>query len=456
MESEESEFEMIPVAVKLEEEDYEIKIIGNKMLGGGGLECHVKAELHENNSNTDQNLDDSGSGSDGDDHSSAVDLSSYHKPESEPRKTQLELTDDEKAKLPSNLELIKHGAAFSNSIGPHAYNSSLDAFVGNPHFMQALAAFGLLGGSESSVSTINKPGSPEPRSLRSGRGRTRRLVNFPVPRTIQTRQQTSARDVNDNGVALPQKPLEKADDLLYCSFCDYSTKRKGTLNIHMLKHASKQFSCSECSYTTSRSSDLKKHFRIHTGEKPFKCEECDYRSTELGALRKHMLTHSCDNPHCCPHCEYVSPRIGDLKRHMHIHSDKKPHQCQHCDYKAAQLQHLRKHMLIHTGIKPYQCTYCEYRCREPRNLKTHIQTHTGDRPYGCPHCQYKAGRLGTLRRHITSIHPTNDHTNDHHPSNDQMGIPDVSQHFLVGNEVIGSNEHEHEEEDEEEETQALN
>ena len=51
-----------------------------------------------------------------------------------------------------------------------------------------------------------------------------------------------------------------------------------------------RWSCPQCSKIMASYHSVKRHFIIHTGEKPFNCNHCEYNCNEKFNLQRHIRT----------------------------------------------------------------------------------------------------------------------------------------------------------------------
>ncbi|XP_055326026.1 zinc finger protein 195-like, partial [Sitodiplosis mosellana] len=90
-----------------------------------------------------------------------------------------------------------------------------------------------------------------------------------------------------------QQPPQQGDE----GGCD-TQKRDG--NAH--PNLSKKHKCHICVYSTRWKGDLNKHMLKHTGEKPHGCDFCPKRFTSKQNLRAHMKAHIEEFLFHCPYC----------------------------------------------------------------------------------------------------------------------------------------------------------
>ena len=79
------------------------------------------------------------------------------------------------------------------------------------------------------------------------------------------------------------------------------------------------FTCTWCSYSTSKKGNLAQHLLTHTGEKPFACPYCTYRCAAKALLKEHIRRHTGEKPLTCSHCSFTTAYRATLHRHLKTH-----------------------------------------------------------------------------------------------------------------------------------------
>ncbi|XP_027010786.2 zinc finger protein 770 [Tachysurus fulvidraco] len=90
---------------------------------------------------------------------------------------------------------------------------------------------------------------------------------------------------------------EPPNDLPICPSCSQCFDSVQKLSTHIyqvhcpMQRLSKSYQCAVCFKSFEAPSKLKRHYVIHTGQRPYRCNVCDKDFTQSSHLKTHMLSH---------------------------------------------------------------------------------------------------------------------------------------------------------------------
>lgn len=99
-------------------------------------------------------------------------------------------------------------------------------------------------------------------------------------------------------------------------------------NKTVIRKSPRQHQCKYCYKVFPFPNVLKKHYRVHTGERPYECDLCGNKFTHQNTLKNHKLCiHNCgrEEDFTCGHCDKKFPIKERLIEHVRIHTGYFPH-----------------------------------------------------------------------------------------------------------------------------------
>ena len=237
-----------------------------------------------------------------------------------------------------------------------------------------------------------------------------------------------------------RKKKEKALETFSCKDCEYQTRKKAKLEMHInVYHLGNRHKCDQCAYEAKYIGSLKLHISAKHEGVIFKCQFCELHYSRKGHLKRHVQAvheeSKEEHKHKCHECSYSTVNKGHLRRHIgRKHYGQPPevrsrnHQCPQCDYRAFTRSHLKRHML-----RKHACPYCDFvapygfhelqkhshdlhgkelcMCKvcdkvlKIERLQEHKKhNHGDDAKYSCKECDYKFNLSDAYKRHMLFKH----------------------------------------------------
>jgi len=188
-----------------------------------------------------------------------------------------------------------------------------------------------------------------------------------------------------------------------CPECPKKFSTELHLKAHIKTHSLMVLLCKHCGKQFNGPRRLRLHEqRYHSGlEKSYQCDLCPKVFFTQTELNSHLNgKHSEVRNHSCDKCGKCFKDIHSLRKHYMVHTGEKPFQCSKCDYQCRFRTMLVIHERKHTGEKPFECSICKMRFKQSGTLRDHMMTHTGEKRYACPVCDYKCIQCTDMTKHL--------------------------------------------------------
>jgi len=182
------------------------------------------------------------------------------------------------------------------------------------------------------------------------------------------------------------------------------TETSGTLNDHDASLAALAGEMSEAQGESKQPKEAVNQPVHKSTVRELKCSSCDYVTRKKCNLHLHVARVHGSKPYVCPVCSHRFGVTKDLNHHLKSHTEQ--FCCEHCGRTLRSKYALATHIArVHNGVavKPmrrYLCTLCGKMCRNKTDYTVHRnKEHTGIRPFHCNTCDSSFFSQSNLRAH---------------------------------------------------------
>ncbi|XP_066142359.1 zinc finger protein 64-like [Euwallacea fornicatus] len=205
----------------------------------------------------------------------------------------------------------------------------------------------------------------------------------------------------------PPKP-----DLFRCHDCDFSSKSKQYLILHLKRSHIKIEQLERPKRTRGEKSKMKSEPK---DTKLYNCKfrNCTFQTSIKSNYVHHLRKHQSQNPqrimfHFCELCDFIAKTEENLEEHerrKHLNQSRPVYACNQCDFKTVFKYSLKTHSIKH---KVYSCDVCEMEIESAYALVKHRKTHQinpKNRIYLCDVCGFQSKNDRSLKMHKKTHNP---------------------------------------------------
>jgi len=192
----------------------------------------------------------------------------------------------------------------------------------------------------------------------------------------------------------------------------YDQKFLKTVHFYKCKNLPKpeeedRFACPECGKIFSKKAYLYMHVRrLHSNEE-FMCHLCDFRTKSKESLKVHIDAHE-KRTWTCSKCGNILTSKKSFLNHMrafHTEAGQDMVPCPHCG-KEFKNYHMANHINRVHKPKRFQCPHCSYKTITNFNLKLHVnKMHLGKKEMDKEECDQCGIKTTNLQYHKKIHHP---------------------------------------------------